>query len=141
VPLVVFVEKESDYTGRSSASSGDATGPDRDADLSDYGRVRSLPVLALEPDGRGRCGPRSGPEPRSPPAPGGHAEPRRRLRRVGLAVVSVSWSVPEGDAVDVRVGRPRGLFSRRSPAAARRRREMVTDGTVFYLQDVSAACP
>lgn len=141
---VVFVEKESDYYRTIlGLLGGTRRGRIETADLSDYGRVRSLPVLALEPDGRGTVRPALGPG-ASAARPLLTATPGRAVvcDGSGLAVVTVSWSVPAGDAVDVRVGGPSGpLLARRSGSGSAETGKWVTDGTVFYLQDVSGGLP
>jgi hypothetical protein len=141
---VVFVEKGSDYYRTIvDLLSGTRRGLIETADLSDVARVRSLPVLALEPDGSGAVRPAVGPG-----IPEAHATLTATPRRAvvcdgsGLAVVSVSWSVPEGVAVEVHVGDPAGpLFSNRLGSGSADTGKWVTDGTVFYLQDASPGRP
>lgn len=60
----------------------------------------------------------------------------------GLGATTVRWEAKDVEAIEVRVGAPDGsLFSRSGPAGSATTGPWVTDGMVFYLQDVSDGLP
>lgn len=60
----------------------------------------------------------------------------------GLGATTLSWSAEEATLVEVRVGAPEGpLLSRSGPTGSAQTGEWVSDGMVFYLQDVSGGLP
>src|SRR5262249_31944168 len=60
----------------------------------------------------------------------------------GLGETELSYTVPEGAYVDIRIGSPDGtLFVGAGASGTARTGKWVTDGMVFYLQDVSERKP
>ena len=143
---VIFVEKESHYYRTIvSLLHGTQRGGVETADLADVDRLHALPVLALGPDGTGTMLMLPG---RAGGVLGTHAGLTVTPSRVavcdgsGLAVVSVSWSVPDSTNLEVRVGAPGGpLLTQRSGNGSANTGKWVTDGMVFYLQDVTGGHP
>jgi hypothetical protein len=59
-----------------------------------------------------------------------------------LAAITVSWTVSRIDTLEVRVGTPDGLLLSRAHASGTvTTGEWVSDGMLFYLQDVSGGAP
>ena len=63
-------------------------------------------------------------------------------RNVGLVSVALEWAAAGTEAVEVRLGRPDGpLISHANAAGRTETGEWVSDGTVFYLQNVFGTLP
>src|SRR5438128_592029 len=59
-----------------------------------------------------------------------------------LGVTTLTWKATGAEVVEVRIGAPDGpLFIRSGPDGCARTGEWVSEGTVFYLQDVSGGLP
>ena len=68
--------------------------------------------------------------------------PVRVSDRSGLGVTTLSWTSEGVEMVEVRVGAPDGpLFSRSGPVGQAQTGQWVSDGMIFYLQDVSGGLP
>ena len=68
--------------------------------------------------------------------------PIRVISGPRLGATTLTWASQGPLAVEVRVGAPDGrLFSRSGPEGRATTGRWVTDGTVFYLQDVSSGLP
>jgi hypothetical protein len=56
----------------------------------------------------------------------------------GFATVTVNWSAPNSQYIEVRIGSPTGqLFTVNSPTGSMQTGTWVMDGMLFYLLDVS----